>query len=150
MLKSQHFATSCEEWTTEKTWCRGLKQEIATTEDEIWWHHRLDGHSLMNSGAGWWDRGLVCFDSWSRKKSQDMTDWTNDRTFTPAPRVHSNQIHLSAQMLNISIAVHRGVDQPARQNSVLVASTMTNPDFQLQVASLHLDGNQHTRAPLRW
>ena len=41
------------------------------------WHHQLDGHEFVYTpGAGDWQRGLACCDSWGQKES-DTTEWLN-------------------------------------------------------------------------
>ena len=56
----------------------GGQEEKGTTEDEMaGWHHWLDEHeSEWTSGDGDGQGGLVCCNSWGRKKS-DMTEWLN-------------------------------------------------------------------------
>ena len=54
------------------------QEEKGTTEDKMAaWHHWLDGHeSGWTPGVGDGQGGLVCCDSWGRKKS-DMTEQLN-------------------------------------------------------------------------
>ena len=55
--------------------CR--QEEKGTTEDEVGWHHPLNGHeSEQVLGAGDGQGSLVCCDSWDRKES-DMTERLN-------------------------------------------------------------------------
>ena len=58
------------------------QEEKGTTEDEMaGWHHQLEGHEFeWTPGYGDGQGGLVCCDSWGRKKS-DMTEqlnWTDE------------------------------------------------------------------------
>ena len=75
-------------WRTvslEKTpWCweRLKAEEKGMTEDEIVWHHLLDGHKFEQApGAGDGQGSLVCCSSWGRKASDTteqlnwLTDW---------------------------------------------------------------------------
>ena len=54
------------------------QEEKGTTEDEMaGWHHRLDGHEFeWTPRVGDGQAGLVCCDSWGRKKS-DATEQLN-------------------------------------------------------------------------
>ena len=80
---SSTLATSCEELTHWKIlWCwEGLGQEKkGTTEDEMaGWYHWLDGcKSEWTPGFGDGQGGLVCCDSWGRKKldTPGRLNWT--------------------------------------------------------------------------
>ena len=47
------------------------------TEDEMVWHHRLNGHGFgWTLGVGDGQGGLACCSSWGRKES-DMTEQLN-------------------------------------------------------------------------
>ena len=54
------------------------QEEEGTTEDEMaGWHHWLDGHEfestpVVRDGPG----GLACCNSWGRKESARLSDWT--------------------------------------------------------------------------
>ena len=78
----------------EKNWLTGKdpdagkdwRQEKGVTEDEmVGWHHQLDGREFeWTPGVGDGQGGLVCCDSWGRKKS-DMTErlnWTELSNWT--------------------------------------------------------------------
>ena len=58
-----------KDWRQEKT---------GTTEDEeVGWHHQLDGHELDQAlGIGDGQGSLACCSSWGHKES-DMTEWLN-------------------------------------------------------------------------
>ena len=50
-------------------------EEKGTTEDEMWWHHQLNGHEFgYTLGAGDGQGGLACCSSWGRKEL-DTTEW---------------------------------------------------------------------------
>ena len=55
---SNTLATWCEElthWKRPWSWEKCRWEEKWTTEDEVvGWHHRRDGHELVNSGSWWW------------------------------------------------------------------------------------------------
>ena len=53
-------------------------EEKGLTEDEmVEWHHWLNGHEFgWTPGVGDGQRGLACYNSWSRKES-DTTEWLN-------------------------------------------------------------------------
>ena len=65
------------------------QEEKGMTEDEVvGWHHRLDGHGFgWTPGAGDGQGGLVCCDSWGRKKS-DTTEWLNWTELNDTGRGH--------------------------------------------------------------
>ena len=47
------------------------------TEEEIGWHHRLDGHEFQEAlGVGDGQGSLMCCSSWGHKES-DMTEQLN-------------------------------------------------------------------------
>ena len=54
------------------------QEEKGTTEDEMaGWHHWLDGHEFRwTPGVGDGQGGLACCDSWGRKESDMLSDWT--------------------------------------------------------------------------
>ena len=54
------------------------QEEKGTTEDEmVGWHHQLDGHEFeWTPGDGDGQGGLECCDSWGRKESDRLSDWT--------------------------------------------------------------------------
>ena len=53
-------------------------EKKGTTEDEmVEWHHRLNGHELVNSRSWWWTgRPGMCCSPWSHKEL-DKTEWLN-------------------------------------------------------------------------
>ena len=60
------------------------QEEKGMTEDEIGWHHRLDGHEFEQAlGVGDGQGSLMCCSSWGHKES-DMTEqlnWTRWKTW---------------------------------------------------------------------
>ena len=52
--------------------------EKGMTEDEmVGWHHKLHGHEFEQApGVGDGQGGLTCCDSWGRKESTQLSDWT--------------------------------------------------------------------------
>ena len=54
------------------------QEEKGTTEGEMaGWHHRLDRHEFgWTPGVGDGQGGLACGDSWGRKESDSLSDWT--------------------------------------------------------------------------
>ena len=49
-----------------KDWRR---EEKGTTKDlMVGWHHRLDGHELVNSRSWWWTGKPACCSPWGRKE----------------------------------------------------------------------------------
>ena len=68
-------------WLTGKVFDAGrdwAQEEKGTTEDEMaGWHHWLNGHeSEWTLGVGDGQGGLVCCNSWGRKESERLSDWT--------------------------------------------------------------------------
>ena len=59
-----------EDWRREK---KGM------TEDEmVGWHHQLNGHeSEWTLGVSDGHGGLACCDSWGRKESERLSDWSD-------------------------------------------------------------------------
>ena len=50
------------------------------TEDEIGWHHQLNGHGFEQSlGVGDGQRSLACYSPWGRKES-DRTEGLSTNT----------------------------------------------------------------------
>ena len=58
------------------------QEEKGTTEDEMaGWHHQLDGHEFeWTPGVGDGQGGLACCNSWGRKESDTLSDWTELNT----------------------------------------------------------------------
>ena len=54
------------------------QEEKVTTEDEmVGWHHQVDGHGFVwTPGGGDGQGGLACCDSWGRKESTWLSNWT--------------------------------------------------------------------------
>ena len=84
-LNSSTLATSCEELTQKRLWCReglGAGGE-GTTEDEMaGWHHWLDGReSEWIPGDGDGQGSLACCDSWGHNESDttERLNWTELR-----------------------------------------------------------------------
>ena len=68
-------------WLIEKDSDAGRdwgQEEKGTTEDEMTgWHHWLNGREFeWTPGDGDGQGGLVCCDSWGRKESARLSDWT--------------------------------------------------------------------------
>ena len=55
------------------------QEEKGMTEDEMaGWHHWLNGHeSEWTPGVGNGQGGLACCNSWARKESTQLSDWTD-------------------------------------------------------------------------
>ena len=70
------------------------QEEKGMTEDEMaGWHHRLDGHEFgWTPGVGDGQRGLACYSSWGRKKS-DTTERLTWTELKQRNRVLRSDIH---------------------------------------------------------
>ena len=68
----------------EKDWRQ--KEETATEDEMVGWHHRLDGHEFEQAlGGGEGQGNLACCSPWGCKES-DMTEqlnWTDVQTSEP-------------------------------------------------------------------
>ena len=55
------------------------QEKKGTTEDEmVGWHHRLDGREFEGTpGVGDGQGGLACCDSWGRKESTWLSNWSD-------------------------------------------------------------------------
>ena len=58
-------------------WDSGQAEKAMTEDEMAGWHHRLDGHEFeWTPGVGNLQGGLVCYDSWGRKESTRLSDWS--------------------------------------------------------------------------
>ena len=88
-------------WLIGKDWCweRLRAREEGATEDEmVGWHHRLNGHEFEQTQ---WVRerqgSLVCCSSWGCKKL-DMTWWLSNNSFNREQALE--KIHISLEWIS--------------------------------------------------
>ena len=64
------------------------------------WHYRLDGHEFgWTPGVGDGQGGLACCDSWSRKESTRLSDWT-ELNWKPSQRTGWGEVFCSGLLLS--------------------------------------------------
>ena len=88
-------------WKDPDAWKDWGQEEKGMTEDEmVGWHHRLNGHGFgWTPGVGDGQGGLVCCDSWGRKESDMLREWTELNLCNPAIILH----YLWDYLINLSL-----------------------------------------------